>query len=114
MHGGLHFKLETHVQVGDAFSDYRALGGRHRSGADDRHSLADVNTCLLAVADADHRAGQGIDVLVLGIDLGLRCRRDADAAGVDAPQLVEHADRFAVGSQHAERVGPLQAKVEDA
>ncbi len=114
MHGGLHFKLQADVQVGDAFGDHRALGGRHRGGADDRHPLADVDACLLTVADADHRAGQGVDVLVLGVDLGLRRRRDADAAGVDALELVEHAHRLAVGAQHTEGVRPLQAEVEDA
>ncbi|MNH10265.1 hypothetical protein D3C79_697390 [compost metagenome] len=68
---------------------------------------------MLAVADADHRAGQGVDVFVLGVDLGLRRRRDADARGVDAAQLVENAHRVAVGVEQAEGVGPLQAELED-
>ncbi|MNH10078.1 hypothetical protein D3C79_695460 [compost metagenome] len=114
MHNRGHFKLKADVQVSNAFGDHRSLGRRHRRSADDRHPLADMDACLLAVADANHRACQGIDVVVLGVDLGLRRRRNGDARRVDATQLIEGAYGFAIFIEHPEGIGPLQAELEDS
>ncbi|MNR30616.1 hypothetical protein D3C85_1480820 [compost metagenome] len=74
VHDRLHFELQTDIEVGDAFSDHRPLSRRHRGRTDDRHALTNVDARLLTVGDANHRAGQGIDVIVLRVDLGLRRR----------------------------------------
>ncbi|MCY1416503.1 hypothetical protein D9M71_320100 [compost metagenome] len=115
VHDGLHFELQTDVEVGHAFGDHRALGRRHRGGADDRHALTDVDARLLAVADADNRTGQGIHVGVLVLDLRLDAAVDADAAAVvQTLQLRQRGWRATRIVEHGEGVRPLQPEIADA